>query len=134
MSDLIDFLTARYDDEERTAKAAMFSPESRREFGGEGSLSETRTGGNGYFATGPWGGGIDDEYAEHIVAWQPARVLAEVGVKRQIVRAHRRVRTSDRDSPERLCGMCGGGYPCTTLKLMALPYSGDDGYEEVWEQ
>ncbi len=85
MDDLVAFLRARFAELERTAQAAMHSPVSRWHAGGEGALVETDTGGHGYFATGPWGTGIDDDQAAHILAWQPAAVLALVDVGRRIL-------------------------------------------------
>jgi hypothetical protein len=96
------------------------------------------TGGSGYFATGPWGGGIDDETAEHIARWDPARVLAEVDAKRRIldevvedatgldmsVDLDRRTRPRDEVTEPYLGDVL--------VRLLALPYADRPGYREEW--
>ncbi len=109
----------------------MYSPESRWEFGGEGSLSESGTGGNGYFATGPWGGGIEDEHGEHIVAWQPARVLAKLEADRFVIDTLRQHEPADEWDTQPDIGQrannCAGA-----LRRLALPYANRPGYQEEW--
>ncbi|WP_326565092.1 DUF6221 family protein [Amycolatopsis rhabdoformis] len=126
MDDLIAFLRARLDEDERIAKTAD---------------------------PGPWhadGGGIHkghttDEVvdyagdnAEHIARHDPARVLAEVAAKRLIIELHQP------DHKQRDCGTCMSrkiGYqedwieeewPCKTLCLLALPYADHPDYREEW--
>ena len=69
--------------------------------------------------------------ADHIVRWDPARVLAEVDAKRRILDLHHAedgccYTCSDKrgDSAERA--------PCPTVCLLALPMAGRDGYREEW--
>jgi hypothetical protein len=58
--------------------------------------------------------------APHVARWDPARVLAEVEAKRRIVEHH---------SPD---DNWSYGEPCTTLHLLALPYSDHPDYHEDW--
>lgn len=67
----------------------------------------------------------EPQNAEHIATWDPARVLAEVDAKRQIVDEHA-VRGGT-------CSACSWqDAPCTTVRLLALPYADRDGYREEW--
>ncbi len=122
MQDLIEFFTARLNEDEETAKAAMYSPESRWEFGGEGSLSESGTGGNGYFATGPWGGGIEDEHGRHIVAWQPARVLADVASKRKVLGWAKSCLDDRAEAPS----------VTWAVRVLCEPFAGHPDYRAEW--
>lgn len=85
-----------------------------------------------------------DEYdgatPEHMARHDPARVLAEVGAKRRIVKRHRPWREDEDDvtvSGGRLqagqCYECEGQWvPCPTLRLLALPYAAHPGYLAEW--
>lgn len=74
----------------------------------------------------------------HIVRHDPARVLAEVEAKRQILEAHEPWTAENGDV---ICGRCGrehidgrpgGHYPCQTLRLLALPHAGHPDYPQEW--
>jgi len=73
--------------------------------------------------------------ADHIVRWNPARVLGEIDAKRRIIDAHPAINVSDLGSD---CGTCyrddgiNASWPCRTLRLLALPYSDRPGYREEW--
>lgn len=103
--DLTAWLRSALDRVERQARAAMNSPESLWASDGEGGLLHTNTGGNGFFATGPWGGGIRDEEIEHIVFWQPRRVLRLVEAKRRILDVHEPYDSESHGAPA--CWTCG---------------------------
>lgn len=81
--------------------------------------------------------------AEHIARWDPARVLAEVDAKRRIIDEHYVATGYDGHRADAdVCGRCaeddqaggsvGDPWPCTTLRLLALPYSGRPGYRQEW--
>lgn len=72
------------------------------------------------------------ENAVHIARWDPARVLAEVEAKRRILDDHEPLANG-------ACNRCGdyGGtehqqWPCTTIRALAQPYAGRDGWREEW--
>ncbi|RZE89168.1 DUF6221 family protein [Streptomyces sp. SCA2-2] len=71
--------------------------------------------------------------AAHIARHDPARVLAEVEAKRQIVKAHGRLDVSEFcetcDGPS---GIPGRPYGCTTVRLLALPYADHPDYRDAW--
>ena len=81
----------------------------------------------------------------HAAVHDPARVLREIDAKRQLVNAHSR--------PHECIALTGSGErsvvdgqpwelwepehtnehgPCTTLRLLALPYSDRPGYKDDW--
>jgi hypothetical protein len=78
--------------------------------------------------------------AEHMARHDPARALAEVDAKRQIIEQHPDVNDGD-------CGTCvrglwgyptnGGStiepWPCPTLRLLALPYADHPDYQQDWQ-
>lgn len=70
----------------------------------------------------------------HIARWDPARVLAEVEAKRRILEEH----GPDERHPWE-CRACAGRYgddgypiPCPTVRLVALPFAGREGYLDEW--
>lgn len=146
MSDLVEFLKARLDEDEQTAQAATSESGRWRWDHGFGELCNdpecpygalldeaTRDGTHagtvlmelhGYDVKEPWQG------AAHIARHDPARVLREVDAKRRIVALH-----SDPHGGDPSCSSID--YPesaedCETLRLLALPYADHPDYEERW--
>lgn len=83
----------------------------------------------------------NDGFEDHILRWQPTRVLAECDAKRRLVELHGPVDVHD-DSSCRECSDSGWAgsvdghspvdLPCPTLRLLCLPYSDRPGYREEW--
>lgn len=85
-------------------------------------------------------GGIPLAVADHIVTWDPARVLAEIAAKRRILGRHR-----DYDFPPDpddgpgdyawtpRCDTCFETWPCPTLLDLAAPYAGHPDYDPAWK-
>ena len=80
-------------------------------------------------------GDFDDRPTfKHIVRHDPARVLAECEAKRRIVELHRENVHGDN------CKLCGYGddrsegdsWPCTSLRLLALPHADHPDYNQSW--
>jgi hypothetical protein len=128
MSDLAAFLHARLAEDEQMARAA----------GGR------RRGGRRWLQADPdrYPGLVGDDAgdvvadegssgdrAAHIARHDPARVLREVVAKRRLLEGH---------GPDEClvpCCLCGRGedYPCTTMRLLALPYADHANYREEWK-
>jgi len=114
MTDLSQFLLARIAEEEAAAQAG-FSNQADPEngWGQEGR------------AVTPHVGVIhEDVQRDHVVRWNPARVLNECSAKRRIVELG-------------VCTACATeAQPCDhqadTLRLLALPYADHDDYNEEW--
>lgn len=88
----------------------------------------------------------------HIARWDPARVLAEVEVKRQLLKLHAIVHReigwlSDGEEEHAeipVCGLCVPRHShfrrredvpegaCSTVRLLALPYAGHEAYRVEW--
>ena len=113
MDDLVQFLRARLDDDAATARAA--DP------------------GLNYLI-----GAVEYAYDKveldqrHALRHSPARVLAEVDAKRQILVEHQPWRP-------RWCSTCdlpgdqqGRKHGCTTVRLLALSYADHPDYRDEW--
>jgi hypothetical protein len=136
--DLIEFLRARLDDDEWSARAA--TPGPWMDFGPH--------------AIGVEQIGVEDAHmvaemqrceepahvhedrrvadAQFIGDWNPARVLAEVDVKLRIIGVHG-WSVEAADTAGFVCITCDPeGHPCATLRLLALPYAGHADYRPEW--
>jgi len=107
-------------------------------------LDETYLEANAWRATEDDPGEMDFRWYK-VPTYTPARVLADVEAKRQIIAEHS---PQDYESEEdnfaevTFCVTCsytggaggtvGGKYPCTTLRLLALPYADHADYREEW--
>jgi len=122
--DLVSFLRARLDEDEQAAKLV---PQPYRLYvSAEGRVDEPlEDEEHGGYRQWPHG---EDWMPDHITNWSliydPARVLAEVGAKRQIVELE-------------ICLACHvESQPCdhrdATLRLLALPYADHPDYRQEW--
>lgn len=146
MSDLIAWLRGCLDDEERVARAASTENGPTWYVGGERDVLADNPSDTPYVACGPWGGGIDAATADHIARHDPARVLAEVDAKRRILDEHGasggtcRTCCGEPDREVRWDGeeeavewaRADKPWPCPTVRLLAQPYAGRDGWREEW--
>ena len=69
--------------------------------------------------------------AAHIARWHPARVLAECEAKRRIVEEHAWGEYVVGDG-WRTCIADHEESPCTTLRLLTMPYADRPGYDPAW--
>ncbi len=98
----------------------------------------------GYDASGV---NVEDADAAHIARYDPARVLAEVAAKRRIVELHSNAGGGMGHDPPggdyygdfpSACLTCGTpdeyavSWPCTTLRLLALPFADHPDYRSEW--
>ncbi|MGW2594782.1 DUF6221 family protein [Streptomyces sp. NPDC001515] len=124
--DLVQFLHDRLDDDEQTARRAISGQVDWEEgWGAE------RSEGHRHTTIVPHVGMIHEAVqAQHIARHDPARVLAEVEAKRQIVRAH-----------AKWCeGRCEAKYPegsfdaahYWSLKALAAVYADHPEYRPEW--
>jgi hypothetical protein len=112
MSEMITWLRQQLDDDERVARAAKAEPWN-------------------FYSDGHYGA-----VAEFLNRWDPtdpARVLAEVEAKRRILDEHA---PDDADLERKYCTRCGDWptveWPCPTVRLLAQPYAGRDGWRDEW--
>ena len=157
MADLVQWLTAQLDEDERIARAAIRAVGDVP--GGVPGAADWRFGnaftdeGGTYWqittmppdadvfgvieliGSGMSGGGAHEpEIARHAVEHDPARVLREVEMKRQVVEQHRPVGYGGVCLS--LCHTRAPGqpqtWPCLTLRLLASVYEDRPGYQESW--
>lgn len=113
---ITEFLTARYDEEELMAAAAI-DDDSGQDGGFEDAYEDLIRPPSG---VGTAQGGFGQAVARMIVWNTPRRVLADVAAKRAIVALHP-------------CDDCGAGDdPCITLRLLAQPYVGHPDFDPAW--
>ena len=128
---LVAFLRARLDEDEQAAQAA-FSGQADPENG----WGADRPDGQRYSTIVPHVGMIHEAVqADHIVRWNPARVLRGVERDRRIIELHHPVELPDEMADAcAACEVTGAypEYPCDTLRLLALPYVDHPDYREEW--
>jgi hypothetical protein len=155
--DLVQFVRDRLDDEARIAGAATPGPWEwtppedvwghcgpaliRAGYDGEGDreLVEVLSG----WGHDAWGMNVTAENQAHIARHDPARVLADIEVKRSILDEHHQDGTG--------CAVCADPeeydensegeaewirsakwWPCRTVRLLALPYADHPDYRKEW--
>lgn len=141
--DLVQFLRDRYDEDEQAARHAAAGPWTNQV---------------GYIAGGPDGRVRVAQQAQawnagHIARHDPARVLADIDAKRQVLDlhgiVHRDVYWLDEEGEEGtdeipVCGHCVPRHsylphhskvpagPCATVRLLALSYADHPDYRDEW--
>lgn len=136
MGDLAQWLTAQLEDGESAARGA-----------------KGRTGGRWTQDDGPpedivlydMSGKLTMGQARHIARHDPARVLREIDAKRKLVKLHGRATLRAGGGAQyydttTVCRSCEANlqfpdesWPCTTLRLLAAPYSDRPGFREEWK-
>jgi hypothetical protein len=126
---LAEFVRARVDEDEQAATAAAGPHKAGRKwwvdpwFDGTGGRADINTH-LGIITSSR--GGVEAVPAEHIVRWDPARVLAEVEAKRRIIDEYEqftsgRLYSTDREQTLR-----------RVVSLLALPHIGHPDYRQEW--
>lgn len=139
-ADLVAFLNARLDEDYRLAFEAgnggpdrwVFDPELpwNSDVGPREAVVRFNGSALGYVAAvDPVHGKYGTWDAQHIARHDPARVLVEVDAKRRIIAEHSTQKWSVGD---RVHDCQWEGWPCTTLRLLALPYAGHPDYQAEW--
>lgn len=78
---------------------------------------------------------LGSHIATFIAEFDPARVLKEVQVKRRMIELHEHPHecsTFDRNGEVDNCTWCNEPEDCSTLRLLAEPYSDRPGYLDSW--
>jgi hypothetical protein len=136
MTDLVTWLRAQLDDDERVARAAADYGDAWRA-GDPGVYPSNESQHPGPIVGGVWGD-LEDQYAEHIARWDPARVLAEVAAKRVILE---KVVPEADGLDVQVEGEFGVGVRDeaedpylgdTLVRLLAVPYANRPGYLAEW--
>lgn len=125
MDDLARWLSAQLNADERIARRAG---DSFRQIGETGVIVATEGDRAEECATANWTG-----IAEHIAAWDPARVLREIDAKRALLRrANGGVDYPHTHPGEDDANHLGRHHDDGLLRLLALPYADREGYRAEW--
>lgn len=116
MDDLVRWLTAQLDEDERIARRAG---DTFRQIGETGVIVATEGDRAEECASANWAG-----VAEHVVRHDPARVLREIDAKRQMIDRYEEVRPHGGDVTQE--------YQDFLLRLLASVYADRPGYREEW--
>ncbi|MEU9002986.1 DUF6221 family protein [Streptomyces sp. NPDC048551] len=159
MDDLVQFLRARFAEDEWCARRSQlvdpapwraetypgrpFRDQDRHKgaefLAGTAGMVIDRDGNDLWDCEGASSLSMTSESAEHAARHNPARVLAEVDAKRQLLQAHGPLNVQG--DPFTGCTTCSWRdqmdelwvqYPCPTLRLLALPYADHPDYREQW--
>ena len=125
MTDIVEFLRARMDEQHQAA--------DRLEQAGDWP---TLFGGIEQFGAAP----SDAAFSKAGDLFSAQRLLADVEANRRIIEEHMPKRVSVYKEPDEWnCRRCGKAdeypveHPCTTLRLLAQPYSGHPDFREEWK-
>jgi hypothetical protein len=129
MNDLIAFLRARLDEDERTARSVLWDG-SGNTLKWDLPFSATVQVGSEVFTTD------DSAVADHIARHDPARVLAEVDAKRRIVDECaywiNKINASATDKYPYPNLAERGEVVLPVITLLALPYASHPAYRDEW--
>lgn len=124
MEDLVQFLRARYDED--AAEAQATADEYGAVWTFDEAMDSVRSDKDADVVEEP---GTPRTY---IARHDPARVLAEVDAKRQLVDRYERAMENRRAHPEDLATAGALLALHGAVKLLALPYANYPGYHEEW--
>lgn len=136
--DVVEFLSARLDEDEQVAQAAVPGPWRWGELGMLGT-KRTQYGLIGGPASIVLTSGMPDVYpskfdARHIARHDPVRALADVAAKRAILAEH--------DDVHCCCGRTSRVWPdidsdpevhCPTVRLLAQPFADHPDFDPAWK-
>ena len=128
--DLVQWLGAQLDEDQRIAEAARGQLEGRWSHDASipnGYVYDERGGTVVYDESAP-----SPEEAEHIAAHDPARVLREIEAKRAIVARYERAMENRRAHPKDLASAGALLALHGVVELLALPYADRPGYRGEW--
>ncbi|MGW7525805.1 DUF6221 family protein [Streptomyces sp. NPDC054783] len=129
---LVRFLRARFQEEERVARDAIAGAPGAVWGVMADEIEQVLTSWDGRTTHTPmvqFGGDDPVQLLTHVARHDPARVLCELEAKQAQLDEHRMM-------DDGTCRTCQQGQPprspCTTLRLLAVPYAGHPGYDDSW--
>jgi hypothetical protein len=146
MNDLVTWLSAQLDEDERIAVAAAslcgcHGPAPEWDFadddnGGRIAIRDNPHPDIRQRLTGRWNRSYNDLFiARHIAHHDPARVLAEVAAKQEVLDHAKEWAATLRHTPDGWTEQTATAYRMAmewTLRLLAAPYADRPGYREEW--
>lgn len=150
MSDIVQFLRDRLDEDQAAADGAEADDAARRWTAWDDQLGHGVRDGNGNDVVYPDGTHTPEE-SRHIARQDPARTLRQVAAHRAILDLHQPreavVHRGDMwAEPEQCCTECSPGrlalelmegyevveWPCPTVRLLASAWSDHPDYDQSW--
>lgn len=143
MTELVKWLTAQLDEDERIAQQACEWPWTLHPEGdkilrhNDGSYDDWEDEQLIVVETHAWSSQAARDNAAHVIRWEPSRVVADVTAKRRILAMHEPYQTVNPQGVHcRYCCDCDDEWPrkwpCETLRLLASAYKRRDGYRTEW--
>jgi hypothetical protein len=140
-ADLVEFLRARLDEDEKAARAV---PPLGHNYDMGGNRQDERftfgrTLPSSADGMGNWSEHRDSPTTKaHFSRWTPSRVLAEVEAKRRIIDLHQpsppvAAVVSLHGPIDPICAADALIYPCDTIKALALPYADHPDFDPAWK-
>jgi hypothetical protein len=139
---LVEFLLARVAEDEQAAQGATLGRTSWRFENMQiwsGPTTRAPSSGDVLIVKHTW-----PQEAEHIIRHDPARVLAECRARRAVIELHGLFMAWGRTPVCRECGpdedvefqveVHGRGWPCRTLRALALPFKAHPDFSPGWLQ
>jgi hypothetical protein len=126
MDDLVQWLRAQLDEDERTARAATLGPWMQSGIGDYGWTVDFGCPGTGVETANTEQGLADVDF---IAAHNPARVLREIDAKRQVIEQYESIGSPP---PGEIGTELSRAELGRVLRLLALPYEDRPGYREEW--
>lgn len=87
--------------------------------------------GNAYVAVGPWGGGIEDEYAEHIITHDPRDTIARCEAELEIIDDFARM-TANPDLHRNQAMFLQWNRARMLIERLARGVPHRDGWKDTW--
>lgn len=131
--DLIAFIRAQLDDDERVAREASDYGSTWRR-GDDAIYPSDEARHPGAIITGVYGG-LQDHYAEHIARNDPKARLAEIEAKRRILDRYEDAlaRQQDPEYSQIAAHVCAEEYEGWIIPELAAPYAGRPGWRSEWD-
>jgi hypothetical protein len=134
VEDLVQWLRAQLDEDERIARAASDGPWAAY----RGPEKTWQSKGDLIHPVRTWDHKLGDPVimaaywadSRHIAEWDPQRVLREIDAKRQMLTAYAQVAANDVNEVEYAHGYANALGEA--VRLLALPYADRPGYREEW--
>lgn len=137
MTDIVEFLRARLDEDERLALAVRARTWTYSSFidrnGDTSSLDASIDIGERTFLADYGEEDLRPSELEHMARWDPARVLAEVEAKRRIInRAEEWLKTADWVTGDSHSLRLLRDHYTLTIRGLAQPYADHPDYDPAW--
>lgn len=131
VDDLITWLRAQLDEDERVARA-ITAPEWNEGCSWLADLRDPLPSQRRAYGLPKEWQLLTEADTKHIARWDPDRVLAEIDAKRRILDEHQSTRYGECDRCREPGLDRNQTAPCLTVRLLAQPYAAQPGFRDGW--